>query len=240
MMAVILAGGKGTRLVPQTISIPKPLIPLGEVPILEIIICQLRASGVRRVVLSLGHMSYFFADYLKRWRRYGIDIDCVLEDEPLGTAGPLALIDRLDDDFIVMNGDLLTTLDYRAFFERHTAGDAWATIAVSRRDLTLDYGVIRTTCEGGFEDYMEKPVISHEVSMGINAVSRRCLDLIPEGSRFDMPELMLAIRDTGNRVSCYRTSCYWQDIGRPSDLQQATADFLAEPMRFMPVPKARE
>lgn len=234
MMAVILAGGRGTRLEPYTISIPKPLVPLGDVPVLEIVLRQLRAAGVTRIVLSLGHMSPVFTGFLQRWNRSRIEIDCVVEEEPLGTAGPIALVDRLDDDFIVMNGDLLTTLDYRRLFELHTAGDAWATIAVSRREMAVDYGVVRLTPGGDLADYVEKPVIGYEVSMGINVLSRRCLDFIPRGRRFDIPDLVLALRDAGNRVACHRTDCYWQDIGRLPDLRQATADFTSAPERFLP------
>lgn len=234
MMAVILAGGQGTRLEPYTITVPKPLIPLGDLPILEIIIRQLKAAGVRRIVLSLGHMSGLFGAYLERWKGDGIDIEVVLEDEPLGTAGPLALVDQLADNFLVMNGDLLTTLDYQALFDLHIAKNAWATIAVSRRELEVDYGVIRLTPEGELAEYDEKPVISYDVSMGINVLSRRCLEFIPRGRRFDIPDLMCAMRDQGRRVVGYRSSCYWQDIGRVSDLKQATADFIAEPSRFIP------
>ncbi len=234
MMAVILAGGTGARLEPYTISIPKPLMPVGDLPILEIVIRQLKAAGVTRLVLALGHMAFYFTSFLERWNRYGIDIECVFEEEPLGTAGPIALVDGLEENFLVMNGDLLTTLDYRSLVERHIAGNAWATIAVSRREMTVDYGVIRQTPAGELAGYAEKPVITYEVSTGVNVLSRRCLDFIPKGNRLDIPELMLAIRDAGHRVLCHPTSCYWQDIGRADDLQRATEDFLAAPGRFIP------
>lgn len=234
MMAIILAGGHGTRLEPYTTWIPKPLIPLGDMPILEIAMRQLQAAGVRRIVLSLGHMSYLFTALIERWRRSGIEIDVLLEDQPLGTAGSIALVDRLEDNFLVMNGDLLTTLDYRALFAQHLATGAWATIAVARRELQVDYGVIRLSPEGELEDYLEKPVIRYQVSMGVNVVSRRAVEFIPRGSRFDIPDLMRVIRSAGERVLGYPSSAYWQDIGRPSDLQQATADFIADPGRFIP------
>lgn len=234
MMAVILAGGRGTRLEPYTIDVPKPLIPLGDVPVLEIVLCQLKAAGVTRIVLSLGHLSHFFTALVERWKRYGVELEFVLEDRPLGTAGPIALVDSLEDNFLVMNGDLLTTLDYRALFEQHVVKDAWATIAVTGRESKVEYGVVRMTPEGELADYEEKPVIHYDVSMGINVLSRRCLEFIARGERFDIPELMLAIREAGHRVACYPSSCYWQDIGRISDLQQASKDFIAEPGRFIP------
>lgn len=148
MMAFILAGGQGTRLAPYTISVPKPLIPLGDTPVLEIVLRQLKAAGVTRVVLSLGHMSQFFTPFMGRWQRYGMEIEVVVEEHPLGTAGSIALADRFADDVLVMNGDLLTTLDYRALFEFHRAKQAWATIAVARRELNVDYGVVRLTPSG--------------------------------------------------------------------------------------------
>lgn len=237
-MAVILAGGMGARLEPYTISMPKPLVPLGDIPIVEIVVRQLKAAGVTRIVLALGHMAHSFKPFAERWERFGINIEYVLEDQPLGTAGSIALVDRLEDNFLVMNGDLLTTLDYRALFDLHTSNGAWGTIAVARREQTVDYGVIGMTAKGELAEYVEKPVIRYNVSMGIYALSRRCLEFIPPSSRFDMPDLMRAMLDAGNLVMCHPTSCYWQDIGRLSDLRQATADYIAEPRRFLPTETA--
>lgn len=234
MMAVILAGGKGTRLAPYTISIPKPLIPLGELPILEIVVQQLKAAGVTRIVLSLGHMAYFFTPFIDRWKQYGLQIDCVFEDAPMGTAGSLRLVPDPDEHFLVMNGDLLTTLDFGALIADHVQSGAWGTIAMSHRELKVDYGVVRTDADGFLVRYEEKPVIQYDVSMGINVLSRSALDFIPSGERFDIPDLMQAMRDAGKPVRCHATTCYWQDIGRFSDLQQASADFVDNPSRFLP------
>jgi NDP-sugar pyrophosphorylase family protein len=234
MMALILAGGKGTRLKPFTVSIPKPLMPLGDYPILEIVIRQLRAAGVERVVLSLGHMAYFFTPFIERWERYGIKIDCCHEDEPMGTAGSIALVKELDETFLVMNGDLLTTLDFGALVQAHVAQQAWGTIALARRELKVDYGVVEYAVDGRLEKYVEKPIIKYDVSMGINVLSRKCLEFIPAGRKFDIPDLMQAMRNAGRSVYCYRTDCYWQDIGRFDDFQQASADFIENPSRFMP------
>lgn len=233
-MAVILAGGKGTRLKPFTVSIPKPLMPLGDLPILEIVIRQLRAAGVERIVLSLGHMAYFFTAFIERWERYGVRIDCCHEATPMGTAGSIALVKDLEETFLVMNGDLLTTLDYGALIAAHKAEQAWGTIALARRELKVDYGVVETSPDGRLEKYVEKPVIKYDVSMGINVLSRSCLEFIPPGRKFDIPELMQSMRNAGRLVNCHRTECYWQDIGRFDDFQQASADFVENPGRFIP------
>lgn len=234
MTAIILAGGKGTRLEPFTISIPKPLMPIGEVPILEVVIRQLTHAGVSRIILSLGHMAYFFDAFVARWRSEGINVECVSEQHPLGTAGSIRLVDGLDDNFLVMNGDILTTLDYRALIQQHVEADAWGTIAVSRRELKVDFGVVHMSSEHALDRYDEKPILRYDVSMGINVLSRRCIEMIPTGRKYDIPDLMQSMRDAGHLVLCHSTTCYWQDIGRFDDLQRANADFAADPNRFMP------
>ncbi len=233
MMAVILAGGQGTRLKPFTITIPKPLLPVGDHPILEILIKQLTGAGVNRIVLTLGHMAPLFKAYIGNGARRDVTIDWLIEDEPLGTAGPLRLIEDLDENFIVLNGDLLTTLDYEDFLKCHLKNRAWGTIAVHKRQVHIDYGVVTTTRDGRLDQYQEKPTLSYSVSMGINALSRNCLDFIPKTGRFDMPDLMRAMHNAGHPVLCYETDCYWQDIGRFDDYQQASVDFVADPSRFL-------
>ena len=234
MMAVILAGGKGTRLKPYTITIPKPLLPLGDIPILEVVISQLAASGISRVALTLGHMAPLFVSSFGNGDRMGVKIEYYTEDEPLGTAGSLQLIRDLDEDFMVMNGDILTTLDYKDLYNTHVSRKAWGTIALQERKVEIDYGVIHSTEDGLLQDYIEKPTIPYSVSMGINVLSRRCLDFIPASGKFDMPQLMLAMHKAGKLVLCYKSDCYWQDIGRFDDYQQASADFVADPSRFLP------
>ena len=238
MMALILAGGRGTRLKPFTTSIPKPLMPLGDLPILEIVIRQLQAAGVDRIVLSLGHMAYFFTTFIERWERYGVTIDTVHEDEPLGTAGSIGLVPNPPETFLVMNGDLLTTLDYADLIAKHKASGAWGTIALSHRELKVDFGVVHSSAEGLLERYEEKPILTYDVSMGINVLDRRCLEFIPKGRKFDIPDLMLAMKGAGKPVQCVATSCYWQDIGRFEDFERASADFIEEPSRFLPPAKA--
>jgi NDP-mannose synthase len=239
MIAIILAGGKGTRLKPFTTTIPKPLLPLGDQPILEIVLRQLSFAGFERVIITLGHMAHLFNAVIGDGTRWNIHIDYCLEEEPLGTAGPLRLINNLDENFLVMNGDLLTTLDYRHLFDIHVSCAAWGTIAMRRREVHIDYGVIHADKNGLLHDYIEKPIIPYDVSMGINILNKRCIDYIPVTGRFDMPQLLMTMHRDGKNIVCHETDCYWQDIGRFDDYQQASEDFTKDPTRFMPDLKSK-
>jgi NDP-mannose synthase len=234
MTAIILAGGKGTRLKPFTMTIPKPLLPLGDVPVLEIVIKQLAAAGFTRIILCLGHMAPLFSAMLGDGSKWGVRIDTVLEEEPLGTAGALRLIDNPGESFLVMNGDLLTTIDFAALTSFHCHSKALATIAVNKRNVFIDYGVVISDKADRLTKYREKPTIHYAVSMGIYMLSKKALKLIPKRGRFDMPQLMSAVKQKHNAVFCYKTDCYWQDIGRFDDYQTASEDFTKEPDRFLP------
>src|SRR5687768_14366246 len=179
MRAVILAGGKGTRLKPFTMTIPKPLLPLGDVPVLEIVIAQLAAAGFDRVSLTLNHMAAVFTAQLGNGSRWGITLEYLLEEEPLGTAGSLRLVRDLPEHFLVMNGDLLTTLSYANLMRAHKASGAAATISLSERQVVIDYGVIVPDSHNHLSEYREKPVIHYNVSMGIYVLTREALELIP-------------------------------------------------------------
>lgn len=236
-VAVILAGGLGTRLKPFTMTIPKPLLPLGETPILEVVLRQLSNAGFGRVVLTLGYMAPVFSALIGTGEKWGIQVDYCREEKPLGTAGSLRLADAigdgLPDDFLVMNGDLLTDLPFGELLEFHRARGAAGTIALSQREVRIDYGVIEADASGAFTDYREKPTIKYDVSMGINVLSRRSLAHVPDGRRFDMPDLMLALHRAGKAVHCFRSGDYWQDIGRFEDYQRASEDFVQNPQRFL-------
>ncbi|MBI5526062.1 MAG: NTP transferase domain-containing protein [Deltaproteobacteria bacterium] len=239
MMAVILAGGRGTRLKPFTVTVPKPLLPLGDVPILEVVIRQLVGAKASRLVLALGHQPQLFMASIGDGRRWGVNIEYCVEDEPLGTAASLRLVPELDENFLVMNGDLLTTLDYRRLYQTHVGRRALGTIALSSREVKIDYGVITVGRSGSLAGYSEKPVIPYLVSTGIYVLSKRCLEFIPKKGKFDMPQLMLAMKNAGRRVLCFKSDCYWQDIGRFDDYERASADFVADPSRFVPSEKVR-
>jgi len=233
MLAVILAGGKGTRLKPFTATIPKPLLPVGDLPILEVVIQQLVSAGFTRIALTLNHMAHLFMAVIGDGSRWGIKIDYYIEDKPLGTAGAIKLVENLEENFLVMNGDLLTTIDYRALYDFHVKNQAWGTIAVNRRNHYIDFGVLDVDASGKLLKYNEKPSITYQVSMGINILSKNCAGYIPKDEKFDMPDLMMSMKEDGKPVFCYSTDCYWQDIGRVDDFQKAGEDFTANPGMFL-------
>lgn len=235
MQALILAGGKGTRLRPYTTVLPKPLMPIGDMPILEIILRQLRAAGIDSVILAVGYMSQLFQAFFANGERYGMDIRYSFEETQLGTAGPIALaLDTLDDDFLVMNGDLLTTLDYAALLAGHKSSAAAATIALHRREVNIDFGVIEHDSDGLLTGYSEKPSFQYDVSMGINVLNRAAVtEFLVRGQYLDIPALMVRLVEAGLPVHCVRQDCEWLDIGRVDDYQIATELFEKDRQRFL-------
>jgi NDP-sugar pyrophosphorylase family protein len=231
--AVILAGGKGTRLAPYTTVFPKPLMPLGEVPILEIVIRQLRQAGINTITLAVGHLSELIQTFFQDGSRFGVHIEYAREEKPLGTAGPLAAIGGLDHAFLVMNGDVLTTLDFADLLNFHRKNENAATIAMHARQVNIDFGVIESETNGKIVNYIEKPNYAFQVSMGIYAFEPSVIQYIPAGKRFDFPELVLRLLAAKERVSGYAYDGYWMDIGRPDDYTQANQDFLQDPGRFL-------
>ena len=236
--AVVLAGGLGTRLRPYTTVLPKPLMPIGDRPILDIVIRQLKAGGFDHVTISTGYLAELIEAFFGDGSKYGVKIDYYREDEPLGTVGALAMIDGLDeDDFLVMNGDVLTDLDYAALLERHNAGDAAATIATRERDIQISLGVLR------FEDpedgtrltgYDEKPKMKYEASMGIYCFAPHVLKHIDRGKRLDFPDLVLKLIAAGEPVRAWRSDAYWLDIGRHDDYEAALEEFEQVKSRLIP------
>lgn len=225
MQAVILAGGKGTRLRPYTTVFPKPLMPIGEYPILEVVIRQLRKHGFRKLTLAVGHMHELFRAFFSEGEKWDLKIEYSLEDKPLGTAGPLKRIEGLEDDFLMMNGDILTDLNFGELMAFHKAHGGPATIVTHRREVKIDYGALDFDTDGVLRRYTEKPTLSYDVSMGIYCLSRRAVDVIPDDSYFDFPSLMNALMAEGEKIICRPYSGYWLDIGRPDDYEQAIQDF---------------
>lgn len=223
--AVILAGGRGARLRPYTSVLPKPLMPLGDVPVLDVVLRQLAKEGFDRVTVATGYLGELIETYCGDGSRYGLALDYSRETTPLGTAGPLGLIDDLPETFLVMNGDLLTTLSYRDVLAAHEAGDAAATIATRDRAVEIDFGVIEAAEDGRVTTYTEKPSLSYLVSMGVYAFSRRILDRIPAGESFDFPQLVQALLDGGEIVMTYASDAFWLDIGRHEDYERAVDEF---------------
>lgn len=225
MKAVILAGGKGSRLAPYTKVIPKPLMPIGDMPILEVLLHQVKRAGVDEVVLSVGHMSSLLRAFFQEGQHIGVHIRYSYEKSPLGTAGPLALVEGLDETFLVMNGDVLTTLDFRELLEFHRKSQAQVTIAMYNREVKIDLGVLQLN--GGHEvvGYIEKPTYGFQVSMGVYVFEPAVLKYIPPGQYFDFPSLILRLLEAGERVVGFPFGGYWQDLGRPDDYEQAILDF---------------
>lgn len=225
MKAVVLAGGKGTRMAPYTNVLPKPLLPIDDMPILEVLIRQMKRCGVEQVILTVGHMAYLLESYFKDGSHYGVDLCYSKEDEPLGTAGPLSLIDDLDETFLVMNGDVLTTLDFGNLIKYHRDRGGIATVATHKKRLNIDLGVVHINGGDEIENYTEKPSMDFSVSMGIYAFEPLVLDYIPHGEYLDFPDLVLKLIAAGERVISYEFEGYWQDLGRHEDYQEAWQDF---------------
>jgi NDP-sugar pyrophosphorylase family protein len=233
MKAVILAGGRGTRLAPYTAALPKPLVPVGDIPILEVIIRQLIASGFESVTLSLGHLGEliraFFAAHKTLSRQ--IEVRFVDEEQPTGTAGPLRLITDLPDTFLVMNGDVLTTLDYLNLINFHRESGAWLTIASHQKHVNIDLGVLQLDGDQ-IVGYIEKPEYVYPVSMGIYVYDRRVLEYIPPNRHFDLPELVLELLAHKRKVACFESDAIWLDIGRREDYAAAHEVFERNLDRF--------
>lgn len=233
MQAVILAGGKGTRLKPYTTIFPKPLVPVGEYPILEIIIRQLKKYGFKEIIISTGHLAELIEAYFGNGSRWGVDIEYVREHTPLNTAGALGLVDNLHDNFLVMNGDILTTLDYNHFFNFHLEKKGIATICVKEREAKIDFGVVEITPEFQLDKYIEKPSYNFLVSMGINVMNVRCKEYIGRNESIGMPDLMMRMKNEGEKIYCFPNKYYWLDIGRVEDYQVAQDEFEQNKDRFL-------
>ncbi len=222
---VILAGGKGTRLRPYTTVFPKPLMPISDMPILEVVLRQLKSFGFEKITLSVNHLADLIQTFFGNGSKLSLDISYCMEDQPLGTAGSISLVENLTEYFLVMNGDLLTTLDYGAMMRSHIDSKAAATIGVFPREVKIDFGVLELNEKGELLQYKEKPCFEFLVSMGVNAFHKSALDFIPRAQYLDIPALMTNLKNAGKKVLTYRSECQWLDIGRPDDYEQALTIF---------------
>lgn len=234
MKAVILAGGKGTRLSPYTKVLPKPLMPIGDMPILEVILRQIKLAGIDDVVLTVGHLSELLRTFFQDGSRLGLNISYNYEDSPLGTAGPIAFVPDLEDTFLVMNGDVLSTLPLKELIQFHKTNNAIATIATHHRRVKVDLGVIQWDGDARVTGYIEKPTYDYSVSMGIYVFEPRVLTYIPKGEYYDFPDLVKKLIGVGEKVVGYRFDGYWQDLGRPDDYESAAQDFDQMRSQFLP------
>jgi NDP-sugar pyrophosphorylase family protein len=234
MKAVILAGGKGTRLRPYTTSFPKPLMPIDEKPILEIIIEQLKAKGFDEFILNIGHLAELMKAFFGDGSKLGVSIKYSREDNPLGTAGGLGLVKKeLGDTFLVMNGDILTSLDYSEMVRFHRKNKAIATVGLNRRSVHIDFGVIEVDRKKNIKEYTEKPKIDYLVSMGVYIFEPDVLEYIKPNEHLNMPDLIKKLMADGKTVKGFIHEGYWLDIGRPEDYQKAQDEFGSNRERFL-------
>jgi NDP-sugar pyrophosphorylase family protein len=225
MQAVILAGGKGKRLAPYTTVLPKPLMPIGDMPILEIVLLQLKKHGFNKVVLAVGHLASIIEAYCGDGSRWDLEITYSMEEEPLGTAGPLSLIDDFEDNFLVMNGDLLTNIDYSNLMKFHLEKGALATVSMYNKDVPISLGVLKLDDAGNIVDYIEKPTLVYNVSMGIYVFNRNILNYIEQGKYLDFPDLIKQLIERNETIAGYDFNGYWMDIGRHEDYSKVLEEF---------------
>ena len=222
--AIILSGGLGTRLRPYTVVLPKPLMPIGEFPILEVIIRQLIKNGFNHITLAVNYQAQIIKAFFQDGSKWNIKIDYSLEEKPLGTIGPLKLINDLPDNFLVMNGDVLTDLNFKDFYKYHINNGALFTISSKIRKSKIDYGVLETNNKE-LISFKEKPSINFEVSMGIYMLSKKILDIVPSDELYGFDDLMNQMLKSKQMVKVKPFDGYWLDIGRPDDYRLAIEDF---------------
>ncbi|MBM4452970.1 MAG: nucleotidyltransferase family protein [Chloroflexi bacterium] len=225
MKAVILAGGKGTRLKPYTAIFPKPLMPIGDKPILEIIVSQLKSHALPDIIITTGHLSELIIAFFGDGSQLGVNIKYSKEDKPLGTAGGLGLLkEELKDTFLMINGDTLTTLDFSELINCHKTSGAIATIALKKRGVYIDFGIVELDSSNVIRGYTEKPTIHHLVSMGVYVFESRVLEYIKPDERLDFPDLVKTLLSKNEKINGFVFDGYWLDIGRPEDYEKANEE----------------
>jgi len=234
MEAVILAGGKGSRLRPYTTTLPKPLMPVGERPILQIVIGQLKAAGIKKITIAVNHMAEIIMAFFGNGEKFGVEISYSMEDKPLGTVGPLKLIKDLPEFFLVMNGDILSNIDYGKLIKSHQVSGAPLTIATYQRDSKIDFGVLEIDkATNRLNGFIEKPVYHFDVSMGIYVFSRSVMEIVPVDQPFGIDSLALKMLAQNMHINTFNFSGYWLDIGRPDDYDQANLDISKNASLFI-------
>ncbi|NNF02492.1 MAG: NTP transferase domain-containing protein [Bacteroidia bacterium] len=235
--AIILAGGKGTRLRPYTVVLPKPLMPVGDYPILEVIIKQLIHDGFGHITMAVNHQADIIKAFFGNGDKWGIKIDYSLEDKPLSTMGPLKLIPDLPDNFLIMNGDVLTDLSFGGLFDEHVKEGNVFTISSFEREQVSEYGVLEVDDHRFLYGFKEKPKQKFQVSMGVYIANKKILDYIPSGEAYGFDHLMLDLIKAGNPARVKKHTSYWLDIGRPDDYMQAIEEFNELKHKFLKSPE---
>lgn len=236
--AVLLAGGTGTRLRPYTVVLPKPLMPIGDYPILEVIVRQLVWHGFTHITLAVNHQANIIKAFFGDGSKWGVHLDYSLETKPMSTIAPLSLIPDLPDNFLLMNGDVLTDLDLTSFLQRHLTAGRLFTIAAARRLQLIDYGVLHIDSTHRLTGFREKPRTEYLVSMGVYAVNRAVLDFVPPDCKYGFDDLMHNLLGRGESVTVEPYEGYWLDIGRPDDYMRAIEEFEQRKDKLLP-PNAR-
>lgn len=222
--AVILAGGKGTRLRPYTVVLPKPLMPIGDYPILEVIIRKLAKNEFTRIILAVNHQAEIIKAYFGDGSKWNVHIEYSLEETPLSTMGPLKLINKLPDNFLIMNGDVLSDIDFSFLYDLHVAKSNIFTVAGFNRELKSEYGVLECNENNFLSKFKEKPVYNLTVSMGIYIANKKIIELIPPGLAYGFDHLMYDLIEIQRPAYVHLHEGYWLDIGRPDDYMQAIDD----------------
>jgi len=230
--AVILAGGKGTRLQPYTVALPKPLMPIGDYPILEVIVRQLKSNGFLHITMAVNHQAEIIKAFFGDGSKWGLKIDYSLEDKPLSTMAPLKLIDDLPNDFLVMNGDVLTDLNFEDLYLSHLESKSIFTISSFKRNIKSEFGVLEVDVDNTLIGFKEKPISVFDVSMGIYMVSKKAIDYIPHDTFYGFDHLMIDLIKNKENPVVRKFDGYWLDIGRPVDYIQAIEEFDAMKEKF--------
>jgi len=233
MQAVILSGGKGTRLQPYTTILPKPLVPVGNYPAMEIIVRQLKFFGIKDIIVSTGHLAELIEAYFGDGSKYDVSIRYTREDKPLGTAGPIGIIKGLEDNFLLMNGDVLTDLNYKELFDFLIKSRAAVTIATVKREISSDFGVLNMDRGSNLISYAEKPKRFDYVSIGINVLNKRCIKHVSKNESIGVPEFVHKMLLQKERIKCYKSDSYWLDIGRVEDFQEAQEVIRKNESKFL-------
>jgi NDP-mannose synthase len=237
---VIMAGGIGSRLAPYTTVLPKPLMPIGDRPIIDVIIRQLIQAGVDSIHISVGHLGSLIESWVTGAASYEVPISFLYEEEPLGTAGALQRLAHEGDAFLAMNGDILTTLPFGDLVARHHASGCIAMMGVKERSVQVEYGVVHTADDGEVVRLEEKPELRYTVSIGVYAFDPAIAALIAPGERIDFPDLLMRAMTSGRPVATYPYDGYWRDIGNRADYEAALIDFASDPERFLPGAQSAE
>ena len=220
LTAVILAGGQGTRLRPYTSVLPKPLVPVNGKPILEIIINQLKKNKFKNIIICLNEKNNLIKVYFGDGSKFGVKISYVYEKKPLSTMGPLKLLKKIPKNFLVMNGDILTSLNFLDFFKSHLTSQRIFSVAVKSIFYKVDYGILEFK-EKKLKEFLEKPSFNYHVSMGVYVASKKLTKFIPKNKFYGFDNLMKSMIKNKIDINIFKSKKSWLDIGRPEDYIKA-------------------